>query len=211
MKHTLSNILFSGVAALVFTTVATAQESAYHKWNFNMAGGYTVPTSSTGNQLEGSGNVSVGGGYNFSPSLGIVGEFDYSALGVSSATLNSLDVSDGNAHIWSLTANPIVRFPLGHRIGAYAIGGGGLYQRKLEFTSPTTATLFNPIFGTSGVPADQVLGSLTSTVGGLDAGGGLTYSLREGGPKLYVEARYNHAFTPGRGTDYVPVTIGVRW
>ena len=211
MKQTLSNILFSGVAAVVFTTVAAAQESTSHKWNFNMAGGYTVPTSSTASHLEGSGNLSVGGGYNFSSSLGMVGEFDYSALGLSSATLNSLDVSDGNAHIWSLTASPIVRFSLGHRLGAYAIGGGGLYQRKLEFTSPTTVSVFNPIFGTISAPADQLLGSLTSTVGGLDAGGGLTYSLREGGPKLYVEARYNHAFTPGRGTDYVPVTIGVRW
>ena len=211
MNRKISRALFSGVAGLVFATSVAAQEAPFHAWNFNMAGGYTVPAGSTGDRLEGSGNVTVGGGYNFNPTLGIVGEFAYNALGVSGTTLSSLNVPDGNAHIWSLTANPTVRFHLGHKLGAYAIGGGGLYQRKLEFTSATTATVFNPIFGNINVPADQVLGSVTSTVGGLDAGGGFTYSLGESGAKLYVESRYNHAFTSGHGTDYVPVTIGIRW
>jgi len=211
MNRTFSKFLLTGVAAFAFTSAAIAQESAFHKWNFNMGGGFTAPAGTTADHFEGSGNISTGGGYNFNPMLGIVGEFQYSALGISSTTLNSLNVPDGNAHIWSLTANPIVRVPLGHRLGVYFIGGGGLYQRKLEFTSPTTETVFNPIFGLIGIPANQILGSVTSTAGGLNAGGGFTYALGESGAKLYVESRYNHAFTDGPGTSYVPVSIGIRW
>ena len=209
MKRTISSALLSGVAILVFAIDAPAQDD--HKWNFNVGGGYTPVAGSTSNRLDGGGNFSVGAGYNFSPTLGVVGEFGYDLLGVNSATLTSLGVPNGTAHVWSLTVNPIVRVPLGHRLGAYFIGGGGLYQRRLEFTSPTTDTVFNPVFGVVSVPADQVVGSSTSTAGGLNGGGGFTFSLGESGAKLYVESRYNHAFTRGPGTSYVPVTIGIRW
>ncbi|MEO8129100.1 MAG: outer membrane beta-barrel protein [Bryobacteraceae bacterium] len=211
MNCNFSKVIFTGVAAVLFASSGAAQETAFHKWNFNIAGGFTAPAGATADHFEGSGNISTGGGYNFSPLLGIVGEFQYNALGFSTTTLNALNVPDGNAHIWSLTANPIVRLPLGHRIGVYFTGGGGLYQRKLEFTSPATEAVFNPIFGAIGIPTNQILGSVTSTTGGLDAGGGLTYALRESGAKLYVESRYNHAFTDGPGTSYVPVSIGIRW
>jgi Outer membrane protein beta-barrel domain len=209
MNRTLSSALLSGAATLVFAISAMAQDD--HKWNFNAGGGYTPVAGLTGNHLDGGGNLSVGAGYNFSSSLGIVGEFGYNWLGVNPATLSSLGVPNGTGRVWSLTANPIVRVPLGHRLGVYFIGGGGLYQRRLEFTSPTTETVFNPIFGAVSVSADQVVGSSTSTAGGLNGGGGFTFSLGESGARLYVESRYNHAFTNGPGTSYVPVTIGIRW
>ena len=211
MNRTFSNVLFPCVATLAFAAVLPAQDTADRKWNFNAGGGFTTPAGATGNTVDGGASASVGAGYNFNKTLGIVGEFDYNWLGVNSATLNSLGAQNGTAHVWSLTANPIVRIPLGHRIGMYFIGGGGLYQRRVEFTTPTTETVFSPFFGAVSVPADQLLGSATSTAGGLDGGGGFTYSLGESGASLYVESRYNHAFTHGSGTDYVPVTVGVRW
>src|SRR5262245_53263315 len=161
MKRTIT-VLSCGAATMFLASAALAQSDEL-RWNFNVGGGVTSLTGRTSNHLDSGGNVEVGGGYNFTQHLGILGEYQFNKLGVSSRTLNDLNVPDGNAHIWSLTVNPIVRFPLTHRVGAYVIGGGGVYRRSVEFTQPTTdvVNVFDPWWGYVGpalIPANHVLG-----------------------------------------------------
>jgi hypothetical protein len=209
-------ILSFSAMALLCTTAALAQEEGEHKWNFNFGGGYTPAAGFTSDRLNQGGNVSAGGGYNLNRHIGIVGEFQYNMLGITNNALNILAVPGGDAHIWSLTANPVFRFPIKSRVSGYVIGGGGLYQRKVDFNQPLTSDTLvsDPWWGYTGasfVPAGQTLGSVTSTVGGVNIGGGLTVSLGSRGTKFYVESRYNRAFTAGSDTAYVPLTFGVRW
>ena len=157
----------------------------------------------------------AGGGYNFTRAFGVVGEYMVNQMGVSNGVLQQLSVPGGSGTIWSLTANPTIRFNPSGRLGGYLIGGGGLYTRTIQFTRPTTAAVnfFDPWFGfgTAFVPADQVIGSFTRHAPGWNAGGGLTFGIGRTGAKIYTEARYHWAGTTGRPIQIVPVNFGVRW
>jgi hypothetical protein len=216
MNRTVTTLIFCGAATLLLANGALAQEEFDRKFNVDFGGGYTPSTGATGRHLDGGGNVTAGGGFNLNRHLGIVGEFQYNGLGVNSTTLNLLNVPDGSAHIWSLTANPTLRFNFTPRFGVYLIGGGGVYRRTVEFTKPTidVVNILDPWWGYVGpalVPANQILGKVTSTAPGVNIGGGLTFAAGKSGAKIYVESRYNRAFTSGSDTTYVPLTFGIRW
>jgi hypothetical protein len=195
---------------------ALAQENTqWHHYNFNFGGGVTPMVGADASRLNTGWNFVAGGGYNFTRSLGIVGEYMVNQSGVSNRVLQQLNVPGGSGNIWSLTANPTLRINPNGRFGGYLIGGGGLYTRTVEFTRPTTAAVdfFDPWFGfgTAFVPANQVIGSVTRRAAGWNAGGGLTFGLGNMGAKLYTEARYHWADTAGRPIQIIPVTIGLRW
>ena len=100
-------------------------------------------------------------------------------------------------------------------VDAYVIGGGGVYHRTQEFTTPTTATFtaFDPFFGfyQAGVAANQVLASYSVVKPGVNIGAGVAFGTRWHA-KFYAEARYHKIFLGNdRHTDYIPVTFGVRW
>jgi hypothetical protein len=204
------------ICVLLLSITLSAQENTeWHHYNFNVGGGVTPMVGADSSRLNTGWNFVAGGGYNFTRSLGIVGEYMVNQMGVSDTTLRNLNVPGGSATIWSLTANPTVRFNPNGKFGGYLIAGGGLYSRTVQFTRPTTAAVnfFDPFFGfgTAFVPADQVIGSFTRRAGGWNAGGGLTFGLGHAGAKLYTEARYHWADTEGRPIQIVPVTIGLRW
>lgn len=97
----------------------------------------------------------------------------------------------------------------------YFIGGGGLYQRRQQFTQPTTAvfTGFDPYFGyyPVAVPANQVITEYTLNKPGVNGGMGIAFGTKWH-VKFYAEARYHRMFLPNdRHTDLLPVTFGFRW
>jgi opacity protein-like surface antigen len=154
---------------------------------------------------------------NFVPAFGVIGEFGYNSLGVASRVLNAVGAPNGDARIYSLTLNPIVRFNPHGRFDVYAIGGGGYYRRTVEFTEPTTAiaTAFDPFFGVFfpvAVPANTVLGSFTQNKGGWNIGAGITVQLKgDSNAKFFAESRYHHIYTTPVRTTVLPVTFGFRW
>jgi len=83
-------------------------------------------------------NLTFAGGLNLTPNLGILGEFGFNQLGVTSRALAAIGVPDGASRIYSLTVNPIVHKNPHGRLDAYVVGGGGYYRRTLEFTEPTS-------------------------------------------------------------------------
>src|SRR6185437_4807363 len=140
--------------------------------NFDVGGGPTSVLGPSGRNLNDGGNFTMGAGYNFNPRAGYVLEFSNSWLGVSDTALQNNQAIDGSAQVWSVTLNPIWRFPIGGPVGGYLIAGGGFYN-------PGIATVRQ-----------------FDDAGGLNAGAGLTCNLGWG-TKLFVEARYHYLFTSG--------------
>jgi opacity protein-like surface antigen len=189
----------------VDTLPATGAALGPWAWNFNFGGGPTPVVGAAKSQLTDGYNFNVGFGYNFSPRIGLDLEFLDAGLGVTQAAMDQNNAVDGDAHIWSVTLNPIYRFRLGGPFGAYIIGGGGYYELDERFTEQVQ--FFDPFFATVDGLEDIYQ---HKSAGGLNAGAGLTWNLGWG-TKLYLEARYHYIFTSGGNTQIVPVTIGFRW
>ena len=213
MKEAFSRVCACGCLVLLAAVMPSAAQT--QKWSAEFGGGVANPTGDAGSHVYTGWNFTAGGGYNFRPSVGVMGEFMYTSFGINRTTLDRLNFPDGDMHVWAFTANPILRLNPSGPVGAYVIGGGGVYHRLVEFTQPTVALIegFDPFFGFFYpvlVPAEQVLRSYSTTKGGLNIGGGMTFALGSTNAKFYVEGRYHHMFTKV-GTDIVPVTFGIRW
>lgn len=213
-----ARIITAVLSAIVLTFPLAAQSTAEpeHHLTFNVGGGVTPTLGKFSDRLNLGWNFVAGAGWNFTPHFTVDGEFQYNGLGLDSRVLREFNVPDGNAHVWSLTANPMWRIHPEGPLGAYLIGGAGFYRRLVEFTRPTVAQqlVVDPFFGFIFpvlVPADVSLGSFGSNAFGLNAGGGITYNIGSSGTKVYVESRYHWADTRGPNVQMFPVTFGVRW
>jgi hypothetical protein len=166
--------------------------------------------------LDHGGNIQVNGGYFFNPHIGITGNFMFSDLGITRSALDTLNVPDGFARVYAVTADPTIRLPLGRGFTAYALAGGGYLRRTVEFTQPTWARtfIFDPWWGYFGpglIPVDVVLGTTVNNSGAFDVGAGLNMPLPRTSVKLFLEARYFKGLTSNTDTTVVPITFGVRW
>ena len=119
-------------------------------------------------------------------------------------------------------------------IGGYVLGGGGIYHRVVQLTSPSVGytSVCDPYWYVcypAAVSVDQIIGDRSSTDFGIDFGGGITFGR---GGQFYVESRYHYvwgktinptvstlngttvtACSSGCTTNaaYFPLTFGVRW
>jgi hypothetical protein len=207
-------------------------------------GGFTMPTGSSGRELGISWKFQAAGGYNFNKKFGVMLEYNYDKFGLTEGNLNrqfirynslglvdqngrpvSFAGLDGNAHIWSITLNPIYRFYQSETFGAYVIGGGGFYRKVTNFTLPTTG-VFCDFFGFCYTfTQNQVFDHYSNNAGGINGGIGLTYRFsRWAGEQFFTEARYvwvnNQQSTNSlnglypennKRTGYFPITFGIRW
>jgi hypothetical protein len=121
----------------------------------------------------------------------------------------------GNAHIISLTADPVIDLFPKRTTSAYLTGGGGYYHKSTNFN----------VFGGYDYYGDPIFitaNSFSSNQFGGNFGFGLSHRLGgvygDAQMKLFAEARYLFINTPsiketnGLGkTDLIPVTFGVRW
>lgn len=218
MKPTIRTFLCAATclaAALAFAESAAAQNT--NRLMFKIGGGFTQPVRETDGRLNTGFNLGAGVGVNLAPWLGIMGEFGYNDLNLTNAALSAAGVPGGSARIYSVTANPIVRFNPRGRFDAFLTGGGGFYRRTVEFTEASvgTVTAFDPFYGVFypvNVPVTNVLGSVSQNKGGLNAGGGVSFRLRgDSNTKLFAEARYHYLFTTPVRTTILPVTFGISW
>jgi hypothetical protein len=124
-----------------------------------------------------------------------------------------VDLSLGShVRLWSLTVNPGWEFVKREQFSSYAIGGYGLYNRRLLLSDPgltpaaTCDEFWNVCISTLSGPRATGNGSLYK--GGYNVGGGVTLGSHT---KFFVEARYHRMFATDLDTAIVPLTIGVRW
>jgi len=216
-KLVLSNSRAGACFILVFgfagTCLAQREESPV---TFHLAGGLTTITGFDSGRLDQGGNLQVGGGHFFNRYFGIEGNFMWNQLGITRSELNNLGQPDGNARVYTFTVDPTVRLPLARGFSAYAFAGGGFLRRTVEFTQPTVAGtfIFDPWWGYVGpalVPANLVLGSVSSNSGAFDGGGGINIPTVGKGPHVFIEARYVRGFTSNSKTTIVPISVGIRF
>ncbi len=198
--------------ALCSLCLARAQD---HRWDFNIGGGIGFPQGDLSNFINDGANFVVGGGYNVNSWLALNGEYMWHDLPVNSTTKQLLQTPDASARQNAVTFDPMVHFPLGHHLGAYAIGGIGWYHRSGETTTPGAGVICDPYwswwYGCTIGTVNFVTGSTSANAFGENIGGGLTYRFGESGIKFYTEVRYHHANYDKVATDLLPLTFGLRW
>jgi hypothetical protein len=208
MKHLLQASTF----CFLLSFSVNAQEFSHLAGQ--IGGGFTAPVGNTGNHLDYGWNVQGGFGWNFNPYVGALIDLGFNDMGINSGTLTNIGVPGGDVHIFQATLDPIVHLTPHSHFDIYLTGGGGIYHRYQEFTTPTVATVigYDPFFGffPAQVPANQVIASYSVNKPGIDAGAGISFGSRWHG-KFFAEARYNRIFMGNSHTDYVPVTFGFRW
>jgi len=203
---------------LMFTLLGLP--SYAQSYNFTVGAGPGFPLSTTNNFANISYNFVTGGGVNISPHAKLDAEFMFHGLPVGKSAADQLGVSEIKGRLYSLTGNLILGSEVGGGKGAYLIAGGGWYRRTLEAQETTfqAGTKCAPLWVWWNVqcidgifPTDVTVGSRTSSAGGFNVGGGLTFPIGDSGAYFYTEIRYHRAFTANVDTEILPVTFGIRW
>lgn len=197
--------------------------------------GLTLPVANTGRYYTPSYAITAGAGWNFNKMFGVLGEFHYDHMNLTTGSLNyqysnyianygatpgDLTGLDGNAHVIALTINPVVNFTGAGRnskLGAYVTGGVGFYHKATNFTLPQEVDSYYYSYVTN-----ANIETYSANGFGVNGGVGLTYKLGEfSSSRLFAEARY-HWIDLGsnsaesfpynrRNTEYVPITVGLRF
>ena len=206
--------LFLVIPTVLFA-VGAAHAQDYSKWLFNIGGGIGFPQGNLSSFVNNGSNVVVGGGINFNQIFGVDSEFMWHDLPINSMTKQFLQTPGASARQYAWTFNPIVHFPIGHKFGAYAIGGIGWYHRSGETTTPGVGVICDPYwswwFGCTLGSVNFVTGSRNANSFGENIGGGLTFRFGESHLKFYTEVRYHHAGYNKVSTNLLPLTFGIRW
>ena len=199
----------------------------FHHLAFEFGGGANAPADSdTLPYITWGGNFTVGAGLKFSRHFATLAEFQYLDDKLPGALIAQTGANGGNAHIWSLTLDPVWDlFPKAHN-DAYITGGGGFYRKVTNFTDPEATTYCDPYYGYCGIGyVNTVVGHLSSNQGGVNIGMGLQHRFGDDGLKFFAEARYLDVMTPaydnspnglgsvhiGSDTHLIPITLGLRW
>lgn len=188
----------------------------------DLGGGFNAPIGNDTSSSEGGpfitwgGNLTAGAGVHFSPRFSLLGEFQFIDDKLPGAFIAEAGAgaSNGNTHIVSLTAAPVIDLFPKHTTSAYLTGGGGYYHKSTNFSIQLCCDY--------GYPVEIKTNSFSSSQAGGNLGIGFTRRL--GGTygdstmKLFGEARYVYLNTPRIGavnglgrTELIPVTVGVRW
>jgi len=216
----------SGMAASGGGGAAAGQEhgwrhSLFHSYAFELGAGFNAPIGNDTPFITWGGNFTGGGGLHLSKMFSVLGEFQFMdnklpgafiAAGNGGAGSNG---AGGNAHIISLTVDPLIDLLPKRTNGMYVTGGGGYYHKSTNFTQTLCCDFY-------GYPETFTTNSFSSNQAGVNLGFGLTHRLGgingDGTAKLFAEARYVYIHTPpitdpnGLGpTELIPVTLGVRW
>lgn len=198
-----------------FAAAAPTYAQDYSRLSINVGGGIGYPQGDLNSFVNSSGNFVAGGGYNFTSYFGVGTEYFWQDMPVSDHFRQLLNNPDVRAQQYAWTFNPIVRVPLGRRVGAYVIGGIGWYHRSGQETTPGVGVICDPYwswwYGCVLGSVDIVTKSRSSNAFGENIGVGLTYRLGESQFKIYTEVRYHHASYNNVPTKLLPVTVGIRW
>jgi opacity protein-like surface antigen len=234
--------------SLMLAVAAPARAQDYKPVDVNFGFGWAFPSADFAKSFDAGWNGGIGVTFNVNPKVGVQAEYMYtrmngpdktilvSATPVLASATNGIIESNHQMHVG--TFNLVYKEQSQeHPIGGYVLGGGGIYHRIVQLTSPAVGytTYCDPYWYVcypAAVSVDQILGDRSSNDFGINFGGGVTFG-REG--KFYVEARYhyvwgqtitaNNATTlPASSTStttcasgcstnasYYPITFGFRW
>lgn len=177
--------------------------------------GFNAPIGNDTPYITWGGNFTGGVGLHFFQRFTLLGEFQFMDNKLPGAFIAAGGGQGGNAHIFSLTVDPVIDLFPKRTNSVYMTGGGGFYHKSTNFTVQECCDFY-------GYPVNVTTNGFSSNQGGLNIGLGFTHRLGgvygDGQMKLFGEARYVYMHTPlitetnGLGTtELIPVTFGVRW
>jgi len=233
----------------LFGTLALAAPAAaqdYKPFDIAFGFGWAFPTTDLKNSFDAGWNGMIGGMFNLNQHWGIEADYTYahmngpdkqilvSSTPIAAAVTNGLIESNHQMHIGSF--NLMWRSQSHDRpLGGYVLGGGGIYHRIVQLTSPSVGytTVCDPYWYVCYpglVSVDTILGDRSSNDFGIDFGGGITFGHEV---KFFVESRYHYVWgkdissastlpsstaastgcASGCTTNaaYFPLTFGVKW
>lgn len=188
--------------------------------SFEVGGGFNAPIGNDAPFITWGGNLTLGAGLHFTKRFSALVEYQFIDDKLPGAFIAATGegATNGNAHIWSITLDPVIDLFPKSTNSVYLTGGGGFYHKTTSFNIQECCDFYgNPIsINTNGFSSRQAGANI-----------GFGYSRRLGGiygdgnMKLFAEARYlfvnsprfNAATgpTPIGTTELIPVTIGLRW
>ena len=216
-------LVFCGIAASASAQDTGQSHTTFSRYNFVAGGGIGIGKDEVAAFVGNSGQVMVGGGFNFTRMFGVDAEYMYYDLSFRPSVIQSETLPGAHGRLQSISLDGIVNVPrhLG-KFGAYGIFGIGYYQRSVSadtemlqtnyICQPAWARWFgiNCYNGTPQTP--QTLSSFARGAGGFNYGGGLTYPLNHlHNSKLFLEYRYHRAYQADGQTIVLPITVGLRW
>jgi len=200
---------------------------------FEIGTGFDHPAGFTQKYQTTGWDFSVGVGRNFNRAFGVLAQYDYDNMGIPNSILSYFTTATGtqlggNAHVWSLTLNPVINISnKNSKYGAYVVMGGGFYRKMTTFTTPTTGLYCDPYYGYCYyATTNATYAHWSNNAGGINGGVGFTYKPSSfSNMKLFMEARYtwvdnqaspnntaSNGYPPANyRTDLFPVTFGVRF
>lgn len=203
-------------ALLILSPRVSAQNQPEEHFTFNVGGGFTPPAGNLSRDFKTGWHMTAGAGYRITSPFSIGLQFGYNHFGLTQSFINSAGTPGGNARLWRLTVDPMLRLTTIHSVQPYIVGGVGFYRRTVDFTRPVLQSVlfFDPFFGLfpGTVPADQVLKSMSSNAIGGNLGAGFSFGLPHSNrARLFAEARYHYAATRPAPTRLIPVTFGIQF
>jgi hypothetical protein len=194
---------------LIFCSGAICSAQELQKFTMEALGGYSDPIGSTANELKGGYNILIGAGWNFTPKIGALMEFQYNRFSLTNGTLGAYNQAAGFNRFWSLSVSPRYYIRPTKSLGAYVTGGLGIYGRELAFTDPSQIqTYCDPYYGagceTSSAP---IVASYTNYKAGFNVGGGATYAIFGNRFKMVTDVRYNR-FLSNSNNEFVVFSFG---
>jgi hypothetical protein len=195
---------------------------------FDASAGFNAPAGNTSSYVTWGGNFTAGGGLHFSHRFSLLAEYQFIDDKLPGNLIAETGATGGNAHIWSLTLDPVIDlFPKSIN-SVFVTGGGGFYRKVTNFTDPEEAEYCEYYY--CGIETENaVVGHFSSNQGGWNVGGGFTHKVGglygDGKMKLFAEVRYLDVLSPASaiapdglgtatvaaGTRLIPVSLGVRW
>jgi hypothetical protein len=182
---------------------------------FEAGAGFNAPIGNDTPYITWGGNFTGGAGLHFSKRFTLLGEFQYMDNKLPGALVAAGGGQTGNAHIISITADPVIDLFPKPSNSIYVTGGGGYYHKSTNFNIQECCDFY-------GYPVTVTANSFSSNQFGGNLGLGFSHRLGgaygDGTMKLFAEARYVFIKTPaitvtdGLGTtELIPVTLGIRW
>jgi hypothetical protein len=180
--------------------------------------GFNAPIGNDIPYITWGGNFTIGGGLHFSKQVSALLEYQLLDDKLPGAFVALGGGTSGDAHIWSLTLDPVIDLAPKRTNSIYVTGGGGFYRKVTSFTVQVCCDFY-------GYTVPEVAAHFSSNQGGVNAGFGLTHRVggvySDGTMKLFAEARYLYVKTPETNaftgplkmgpTELIPVSFGVRW
>jgi hypothetical protein len=203
--------------AVVRSSTPSRPELKYHPFSMHIDGGYSLPTGTTSDDLEGGANAGLGFAWFPTSALPIGIRFDgsYSWFQPKTSVLNAGNFNSGYENVYGGDLD--VQLNLAHRSSAsqfYLFGGAGLYREQAELRR--VSTVFGYICGyyycEPGyfpiTTAEQRTTSDWRHAWNAGAGWEIAIANRT---SFFVEARYLRIQPNNNPTKFIPITVGFRF